>query len=125
MDKKYIDKIITLSNTDDEAIFFSLGIGLQYEFVTDGSSYSANYLELGLDLWKALHFELQEILCTRNGKSKKWINGLIEGDIRELAVGIIGAITTQYNVGMGIAVPATALVVKKGVYLFCKNKVKK
>lgn len=47
------------------------------------------------------------------------MNELISGDIRNLAVGIISALTAKYDIAMGIAVPIAALIIKKQIIRFC------
>lgn len=111
-----------LDNLPEDYFIFNLGVGLQYEYSPPGILYSAPYIEMGEKLWGAFRSELYNLLC--NEKTKKpneWLNDLVTGDIRNLAIGIISAITAKYDVSMGIAVPATALIIKNGLLKFCST----
>lgn len=100
-----------------------LGIALVYEYAPKGIKYSAAYAKLGKALWRALRYELYEMLCDpRQRKPKEWLNDLVTGDIRHLLMGITTAITSKYDVSLGIAVPCTALVAKIGVLKYCGTK---
>ena len=43
----------------------------------------------------------------------------IDGDIRNLAIGLVAAITTRYDVSLGISIPLTALLLKRGIANCC------
>ena len=63
------------------------------------------------------------LLCDpKNKRPKDWVQELISGDIRNLLTGIITAIALTYSVSLGIAIPAAALVIKKGLVNYCKSK---
>ena len=66
------------------------------------------------------------LLCdSKNKRPKDWVQELISGDIRNLLTGIIAVIASTYNVSLGIAIPAAALVIKKGLVNYCKTKPRK
>lgn len=96
-----------------------LGIGYVYENASEGCSYSAPYLELGEAFWLKIKASIHAFIC-ESSEPKEWINDLMTGDIRNLIVGLVSAITSKYDVSMGIAIPIAALVVKTGVINFCK-----
>lgn len=98
---------------------FELGVGYVYENTPEGSHYSAPYLELGEAFWLKIKTSIHAFICEKS-EPKEWVNDLISGDIRNLIVGLVSAITSKYDVSMGIALPITALVVKTGVINFCK-----
>lgn len=111
--------------TDDHFIF-SLGVGLQYEYSPPGILFSAPYIEMGRKLWTAFKHELYDLLCNSETKEpKEWLNDTVTGDIRNLATGIISAITAKYDVSIAIALPAAALVIKNGLLNYCSTPPKK
>lgn len=105
---------------------FQLGVGLQYEYVHSNIKFTAPYPEMGKELWKAFKFEIYELLCDRNNKTPQdWVEELVNGDIRNLIVGITSAITSKYDITLGIAIPVAALVIKSNILLYCNNTPKK
>lgn len=103
-----------------EYFILSLGIGLQYEYSPSGIKYSAPYEKMGQRLWTAFRYELYNSLCNAETKEpKEWLNDLVTGDIRNLATGIISAITARYDVSIAIALPVAALIVKNGLLNYC------
>lgn len=86
-------------------------------------------MEMGKELWSSFNFEIYQIFCNSDSKQpKEWINDLITGDIRNLAIGLISTITATYNIPIAIALPVTALILKTGILKFCsieQNKSKK
>lgn len=131
MKKKEITEndILQISNDKLGILYweFQLGVGLQYEYVeSDNIRFSAPYPEMGKELWKAFKCELYELLCVRDSETpKEWLNDLVTGDIRNLVLGIISAITAKYEVTMGIAVPLAALIIKTGILKYCAEPPKK
>lgn len=67
---------------------------------------------------KKIEPEIYHFICY-DKKPREWVNELISGDIRNLAVGIISALTAKYDIAMGIAVPIAALIIKKQIIRFC------
>lgn len=115
-----------LENLTDKHFIFSLGVGLQYEYSPPGIMFSAPYIEMGRKLWAAFKYELYDILCDgETEEPKEWLNDTVTGDIRNLATGIISAITAKYDVSIAIALPAAALVIKNGLLNYCANKPRK
>ncbi len=105
---------------------FQLGVGLKYEYETSDIKFHAPYPQLGKILWKAFKYELYNILCESKSKEpKEWLNDLITGDIRNLIVNICSAITTKYDISLGISLPVAALIFKHGVLRYCDAKPKK
>ncbi len=115
---KQIDEILN-SNLTEEFWILQLGIGYIYEDVQSNARYSLPYNEYGIKLWFLLRREIYDLLCIEN-KPKEWVSDLIEGDIRNLIIGIVSAITAKYDVGLGIAIPIVALLLKSDIKSFCK-----
>ncbi len=115
-------------------LIFELGEALVYLNVPPGIEFSAPYNEIGQELWEALQFDLYHLIC--DGKEKEpnnWVKELIGGDIRNLITGILTALISTLSVPLAIAIPASALLIKKGVTTYCekgrpkkpKNSIKK
>ena len=114
LSKKDLDSALKSIKENDSDLYFSLGAGLQYEYAPP------------LELWLALSTEIYYLLCDpTNKRPKDWVQELITEDIRNLVTGIIAAIASTYNVSLGIAIPAAALVIKKGLVNYCKIKPRK
>lgn len=121
--EKEINELNRLEKLTEDYFYFNLGVGLQYEYSPKNIHYSAPYLEMGKEIWNSLNSELYELLCDDNiHQPKEWVKDLISGDIRNLAVGIVAAITSKYNVSLAIAFPAAALIIKKGVLFYCSKR---
>ena len=75
-------------------------------------------VSLNITFWKKIEPEIYHFICY-DKKPREWVNELISGDIRNLAVGIISALTAKYDIAMGIAVPIAALIIKKQIIRFC------
>lgn len=101
---------------------FQLGVGYVYENAPDGVSYSASYLELGELFWIRIKGSIHKFICEKN-QPKEWVNELITGNIRDCIVGIVTAITSKYDVSLGIAVPIASLILKTGIINFCSSKI--
>lgn len=115
-----------LDNLTEQHFIFSLGVGLQYEYSPPGIMFSAPYIEMGHKLWTAFKYELYELLCnSETEEPREWLNDTVTGDIRNLATGIISAITAKYDVSIAIALPAAALIIKNGLLNYCADKPKK
>lgn len=117
-----ISKLITQVENQSLSIDYfeiTLGIGIVYENVPRGIAFHAPYEQIGQEAWKIFRYELHSWLC--NGAVPSEVtNQLITGDIRNLAVGIVSAITARYNISLGIAVPLVGLVLKTGLLSFCQ-----
>lgn len=123
--KEDIEKILN-ENLGVKYWELELGIGLQYEYQEEDIKFSAPYPEMGKELWKAFKSELYEVICDREQKNpQKWIEELISGDIRNLIVGITSAITSKYEISLGIAIPLAALILKTNILLYCSVAPKK
>jgi hypothetical protein len=126
LSEKDLDVALKSLRKNDSDLYFSLGEGLQYEYAPPGVGFWVPYAEMGLELWQALSSEIYYLLCDSNNKRPKdWVQELISGDIRNLVTGIIAVIASTYNVSLGIAIPAAALVIKKGLVNYCKIKPRK
>jgi hypothetical protein len=112
-----IDEILN-TNLTTEYWIFQLGVGYIYENSPSNARYFLPYNDFGVKLWNLINAEIHEFLCLDN-KPKEWVEELIDGDVRNLIVGIISAITAKYDVGLGIAIPIAALVIKKDLKDYC------
>ncbi|MEA5111554.1 hypothetical protein SDC9_21803 [bioreactor metagenome] len=112
-----IDKILNINLTEEYWIF-QLGVGYIYENSPSNARFFLPYNEYGFKFWNLINYEIHEFLCV-DSKPKEWVKELIEGDVRNLIVGILSAITAKYEIGLGIAIPIVALVIKKDLKDYC------
>ncbi|EJL6396847.1 hypothetical protein OKZ62_004337 [Vibrio navarrensis] len=119
-----IQKVIKALELPDGYSIFELGVGYQYEFAPKDVRFSAPYPELGAKMWDALKFEMQAVLCVENSP-KPWVQELTEGDLRDLVIGVLTAITSRYDITLGIAVPAASLIIKNRIGNFCSLSLSK
>lgn len=118
---EFVKMVLEQSQRNEDALVLDLGIALQYEYAPPNVAYRVNYERLGRELRDALLKELYDIVCDFEGRCPKpWVNELVSGDMRNLILGILTAITSTYDVSLGIAVPAAALIMNRGVTSFCK-----
>lgn len=123
-DKKLesIIRYLNDSSLSEDACYFELGIGLMYEYAPEGVHFSADYVGMGMELWGAFQYDLYGFCCeSTERRPKEWVSDLIEGNIRDAIVGIVSAITAKYNVSLGIAIPITSIILKKGVIKYCSK----
>lgn len=122
LSEKDLDVALKFLKKNDSDLYTSLGIGLQYKHAPPVEYYAPPALA-GKLFWLDLSSKMYYLLCDpKNKRPKDWVQELISGDIRNLLTGIITAIASTFNVGLGIAVPAAALVIKKGLVNYCKRK---
>ena len=100
--------------------YFSIGVAYKYHGYEGTAKFFGRYEEEGRDLWEGMSYEVHKLLC-KNGKPVGWADEVVSGDVRNLALGIISAIAASLDVTLGIAIPAAALVVKKGLLAFCAS----
>ena len=121
-----VSRVRALLRQAEDRSFFALGEGLVHAHAPLGVVCSAPYVELGKEFWAALEFELYELLCDRKRKiPKEWATELIAGDVRDLSVAIITLLMAQFEVTLAIAVPATALIVRKRLMGLCVTSQKR
>ena len=121
-----VDEILKQTGLPDGAIVLNIGIALQYAFAPPGVKYSAPYLEMGKELWASAEYELHSFLCDAAERApKKWLEDVVSGDVRELTVSVLTILVASLHVPLSIAVPITALVVKKQLAAFCRRKPRK
>jgi hypothetical protein len=58
-------------------------------------------------------------LVCKDSKPRDWAIETTSGDLRTLAVSIASTITSQYDIGLSIAIPITGLIIKTGVATYC------
>jgi hypothetical protein len=125
--EKVFRELLSLSQKSERKILFELGWGLKYEYAPKGVKFAikgglAGYVQLGKTLGGALQEELYHLFCdSARKKPKTWVNELMGGELRNLALGLLVAVAKEYNVGLGIAVPAVAFVLKKKISTFCSH----
>ncbi|HBL03353.1 MAG TPA: hypothetical protein DDZ61_12200 [Aeromonas salmonicida] len=119
-----IEKVIKALELPEGYSVFQLGVGYQYEFAHKKVYFSAPYPELGAKMWEAIRYEMQEVLCV-DSNPKSWVQELTEGDLRDLVIGVLTAITSRYDITLGIAVPAASLIIKNRIAKLCSLKLSK
>jgi hypothetical protein len=124
-EKPFTDKDVTRTvaamRQDETALYLKLGIAMQYLYAPPNVKYSAPYEKMGRDLWASLQVELYDLICRPKSKTpRSWVQELISGDIRTLAVAILTALVATSSLPLSIAVPAAALVLKQGAIRYCK-----
>src|SRR6266446_9399751 len=112
----------SLMELDFDSVVYFLGAKSVDEYTPPDIASSYDYHEMGLRLWVAMEHELYGIICDQKKRApKKWINELIGGDIRQLATGIILAMQTSLQISVSVAVPAAALLIKRGMLMYCSE----
>jgi hypothetical protein len=106
----------------EERLFESLGKAVMEAKDPVFTTFTLDPREVGKRAWKKILFDIQQLLC-KGGAPKEWTQELLEGDLRSLAVGIATAFVSDLDMTLGIAVPAVALVVKKGVNKLCAETI--
>ncbi len=81
----------------------------------------SNNIHWGEKFWRKIEDELRSLLCDA-GAPKQMIQEIISGDIRNLAQTILSIIVASYEISIAIAIPITALVLKRGINNFCKKE---
>ncbi|KLV03442.1 hypothetical protein ABT56_19230 [Photobacterium aquae] len=121
-----VQKVVKALELPEGYSILQLGIGYQYEYAPKGVRYSAPYPELGNKLWLAIQFEMQQVLCAVDESNPQpWVQELIEGNLRDLIVGVMTAITSKYDVTLGICVPAASLIIKNRIGVLCSTELSK
>jgi hypothetical protein len=121
-----VDEILTQTSLPEGAIILNMGIALRYAFAPPGVKYSAPYFEMGKELWVSAEYELHSLLCDAAKRAPKtWLEDVVSGDIRELTVSVLTILVASLHVPLSIAIPITALVVKKQLVAFCRHKPRK
>lgn len=116
------DEVMSASRRSIPELKFELGVGVVYEGAPPNVHYSADYDGIGARAWSALQRGLYDKLCSRRTRTPRQSLGeYLDGDVRNLTLGIVGAIVSGYDVSLGIAVPAAALIVKTGLKRFCAS----
>lgn len=120
--EKIATEVISMARDEISKLEFALGVGVIYEGAPPNVRYSADYQGIGKRAWEALQYELYVAICAGDtGEPQLWVKELLEGEVRNLALGIVSAIASTYDVTLGIAVPAAALVLKRGVGKYCSS----
>lgn len=120
LSEEQLNKILN-NNLGEKYWVLELGIGYVYENDTSGARYKYPYDKIGAKFWSLLKGDVYNLIC-EDGDPKEWVNDLITGDIRNLIVGVVSAITAKYEVTLGISIPIAALIVKSGVIRYCKEE---
>lgn len=105
-------------NLTEEYWRLELGIGYVYHNVPNNVKYSAPYPDFGKLLWSKIESNIHGILC-KGGKPKSVVEEFICGDIRSLAEAILSIVVATYEVTLALAIPITALIIKKEILNFC------
>lgn len=75
---------------------------------------------LGQRFWDRVSPELHRFLCTSQKKPKKWGNECVSGKIRIFCTVLILKMAAKYELGVELAIPLCALVLKYGLNKFCR-----
>lgn len=114
---------LILSDKTNEAFwYFELGrISITAQDVDSSENQFMNsFFDKGQKLWESFQDNLKNAVCDVSTRQpKEIIKELSEGDLKDLVVNIIGIFVTSYDMTLAIAIPLTALVLKKGLYKFC------
>ena len=125
--EKIVRELLSLTQKSEREILLELGYGLQYEYAPKGVKFSikgglAGYVRLGKTLAGALKEELYQLLCDpARKKPKAWVKELMGGELRNFAFGLLVTAAKKYDIGLGIAIPAVAFVLKKKISTFCSH----
>lgn len=111
---------ITNTNLTEGYWKLELGVGYVYYNEPDNIKFSKPYPEIGESFWYKIESSIRGIIC-KDGKPKSQIEEVINGDIRSLAEAILSIVVATYEVTLAIAIPITALVLKKGILNFCSE----
>jgi hypothetical protein len=123
-----IDETLKQAGLPENAIIRNLGEALLHADSEHAVFYlrCPPYFEIGMELWAAAEYKLYSFLCDAAERApKKWLNDVISGDVRELTVSILTLLVASLHVPLSIAVPITALVIKKQLAAFCRRKPRK
>ena len=118
-----VKRVQALARRSEDLSIFYLGEGLLGAFKPPEMRCKAPYREMGEELWAALEYELHQLLCdSALRKPKDWTAELIEGDTRNLIVALLTLLVAKYEMTLAVAVPATALLVKKRLAGLCAKR---
>jgi hypothetical protein len=74
----------------------------------------------GQQMWEGFQRELYDLICEK-GKPHDWVSETTSGDVRSVAVAILSAITSRYDMALGVAIPLAGLIIKTGVTRYCSK----
>ena len=98
--------------------YFQLRVGYTYEFLPNGIQFRLPYEKIGPCFWIEIENTIRHFICS-NGEPRTWVKELLEGDIRDLIINIVTALTSRFDVGLGIVIPVVAIILKNGMLNFC------
>ncbi|HVZ58363.1 MAG TPA: hypothetical protein VG935_01260 [Patescibacteria group bacterium] len=117
-----LQKILDSTLLPDEVLYLMLGSSLDEGLLPNILS-DEDPMQEGEDFFDAFTVELYNFLCDPERNSpKEWVKEAMEGDIREIAVYILTIALSTFNLGLGIAIPLTALFAKRKIKDFCHVK---
>jgi hypothetical protein len=99
-----------------------LGIKYAYEGAPEGVRWSKPYPKIGKMFWDRIKPEIHSFICSAN-QPREWVNDIITGDIRNLIIGLVSALTSKYDISIAIAIPIVALILKTGILNFCSSTI--
>jgi len=118
-----VDRAIQLSQAPEEEIILQLGRatgfveGIHYLYYSP-----THFLQFGAASWEAAQSKLYRIFCDpRKRVPKPWLQEFFGGDVRELATAILTTLIAFLHLPVALAVPTTALFLKKGIAWFCQH----
>jgi hypothetical protein len=118
-----VDEVLRKAKSSDDSIVFDIGVALQYTFAPRNTRYAAPYPEMGKEFLAAAKFELYKLLCDSTKKApKRWLEDLVSGDARDAVIAILTLLVASLQIPLSIAVPVTAIIVKRQLLAFCRRK---
>lgn len=128
IDQQDLDKLI--ANLDNETEWY-IQIGVEYLKRNNGK---LKFLPIGIEtrtkdftffefygrnVWDLIEPDVKKWLCL-DGYPREWVAEVINGEVRNFALAIIAPLSAKFNIGVGLAIPITAFILKKGIVNFCK-----
>ena len=124
-DPETIDLILEAVSLDERELLTRIGEAVA---ATEAHFLPPSVMDLaalGRVAYESIKADLQDLLCSKEAREPKpFVKALLHGELRNLAVGILSAISGTYNVAIGIAVPVVAMILKSGVATFCRTPVR-
>lgn len=87
----------------------------------DGENFFMNsFFDKGKDLWDKFQDKAKALFCDPSTREPKvFVKELTEGSVKDIISGIVGLYMTSYSLTLAIAIPLTALTMKKGFNNLC------
>ena len=121
-DSKDINSILEAMLSDEAAIFAQLGNAVAAADAHFLPTSPGDMVDLGRITYEVDKAEFRDLLCVKDACAPKpFVKELLDGDLRNLAIGILSGVSAAYDIASGIAVPVIALILKSGVERLCQG----